>query len=337
VTIQFPDVSAYTPVSLAGAVVVIARASIGNAKDGHYDAFKADAAARGIPFTAYHFLNSPSLGVSAETQADFAFSVIGPSVPCMMDIESNRSASANVGDALRFLLRYRANGGICHLAYLPHWYWQSLGSPDLSPLRDAGVHLVSSSYTTYSDSGPGWTPYGGYTVVDQWQFADNHPFNGGSVDWNAYKAGGVADYIAMVTGGRATMEQNDAVQAWNGQARNVQVGWVLGDLENLRDWWTAKPGDVGFLTAKAGSRLDLLMQAVAAVPAIQAAVAALAAVVPPPAVPWTDQQVTNLVAALAPAVAAVVVANHDALSETDLARVQSSAEAGIRSVLGSLG
>ncbi len=60
----------------------------------------------------------------------------------------------------------------------------------------AGVGLVSSNYTTYSDTGPGWTAYGGVTPI-QWQFTNN--LNGSGADGNAYR--GTADqWWAMMTG-----------------------------------------------------------------------------------------------------------------------------------------
>jgi hypothetical protein len=67
-----------------------------------------------------------------------------------------------VADCLAFANALRGLGGVCTLVYLPRWYWQgTLGSADLTPLAAAGLHLVSSNYTRYSDDGPGWEPYGG--------------------------------------------------------------------------------------------------------------------------------------------------------------------------------
>lgn len=76
---------------------------------------------------------------------------------------ANWISKPGVDKAVRFTRHYRALGGICHTLYLPHWYWQVLGSPDLKPVTDLGMVLVSSDYTTYSDTGPGWQPYGGKT------------------------------------------------------------------------------------------------------------------------------------------------------------------------------
>jgi Glycosyl hydrolases family 25 len=209
-TIQFPDVSSYTKVSLAGAPVVIARATIGVNSDSYYGVFKADARDRRIPFSAYHFLNAGSLGHSAAEQADWAFTIIGPGVPTMLDLEPNRGACASLAEGLAWIDRFRARGGVCHLCYLPRWVWSGyLGSPDLGGLRSRGVHLVASHYTTYQEPWPADTSYGG-SKADQWQWADNHPFNGGLVDWNAALMT-VAEYWDMVTGSPAPTTRGDKV------------------------------------------------------------------------------------------------------------------------------
>jgi hypothetical protein len=209
-TFEYPDVSQYTPVDLAGAPVVFARATIGLARDTHYATFVANAAARGVPLGAYHFLNSGRLGASPEAQADFAFSVIGARAT-MLDHEPNRGYCATFDEGMRFVGRYRANGGVLHLDYLPHWSWQGwMGSPSLTPLHDAGIRLVTSNYGTYSDSGPGWAPYGGLAADDiaAWQYADNHSFNGVAVDWNTVKRP-LADFLAMMNGGTEMALKDD--------------------------------------------------------------------------------------------------------------------------------
>ena len=200
-SIQFPDVSQYTPVSLAGAPVALARATIGTVKDSHFDAFVADAATHQVPLIPYCFLNAESLGVSPEAQADYAYSVVGTR-PVMLDHEPNRGACATIGEACRWIDRFRYRGGTVRLHYLPKWAWSgTMGSPSLQPLADRRMALVASNYTSYSDNGPGWQPYYPGCPVDvvQWQFSDSWPFGGGSVDWNAYR-GTVTDYLTTAGG-----------------------------------------------------------------------------------------------------------------------------------------
>lgn len=89
--------------------------------------------------------------------------------------------------AAAFIDAYRALGGVCYDLYFPHWYWTVLGSPSLKPFTGRHMLLHSSQYTIYSDTGPGWQPYGGMTPTF-WQYADNVNFNGVPTDFSAYRA-----------------------------------------------------------------------------------------------------------------------------------------------------
>ena len=110
------------------------------------------------------------------------------------------SSHPSVADAAAFVSQYRALGGVINLLYLPRWYWASLGSPSLAPLIQLGMLLVSSNYTSYSDSGPGWNAYGGMVPV-VWQYTDNATLNGvNPVDFNAYQ-GTLAQFQSQVTTG----------------------------------------------------------------------------------------------------------------------------------------
>jgi hypothetical protein len=84
------------------------------------------------------------------------------------------------------------------LAYLPRWYWQQIGSPDLSPLPANGIRLISSDYESNptgtaqeiynqqgGDNGPGWASYGGCTPA-AWQFTDHASIAGITVDCNVH-------------------------------------------------------------------------------------------------------------------------------------------------------
>ena len=235
-TIFFPDVSQYTPVSLAGAPVAIARAAISNVTDTHWQSNVDDAAAHQVPLLAYAFLNSGSLGVSAEAQADYAYSVIGRR-PTMLDHEPNRGACATLAEACRWIDRFRSHGGVVHLHYLPKWTWSNpagstgLGKPGLGPLAERGMLLVASNYTTYSDTGPGWAPYyaGCPVPVAQWQYSFSHPFNGVAVDWNAFR-GTVAQYLALASGDTDVNLTDPVPSAATPDVPNRTLDQVLGDL-----------------------------------------------------------------------------------------------------------
>src|SRR5512138_1476918 len=182
-TLHYPDVSHYQAgLHLDGAPFVMIKATEGTSfVDAEYRAFVAQARSLGIPYGAYHFLHQGRAG----EQAAHAYSVVGPGVPLMVDVERSITGHvrATVGDALAFVAAYRHRGGIVHLVYLPRWYWaQDLRTPDLRALSTQDLHLVASRYTSYADTGPGWEPYGGVTPT-VWQYTDARPFNGHRVDF----------------------------------------------------------------------------------------------------------------------------------------------------------
>jgi len=203
-TIAYPDVSNHEGAMLLqpATVAVCAKASEGTGyTDPFYSHYRAEAARVGATFFAYHFLHAGN----GAAQADHCFAVTGPGVNVMIDLEPTTGSNPSVQDALDFATRYRARGGLCTLVYLPHWYWANpvgspaggMGSPSLTPLAAAGLSLVASSYTTYSDSGPGWVGYGGVSPTI-WQYTDALPYSGQSVDFNAYR--GTVDQLRALLG-----------------------------------------------------------------------------------------------------------------------------------------
>jgi hypothetical protein len=207
-TIFYPDVSSYQAgISFAGCVIAMVKAT---ESDDYTNPDFADAKKRaadaGAYFCAYHFLHAGN----GSGQAQYAFSVVGAGVPLMIDFEpatnvdGTISSAPQVSDAVDFITEYRSLGGTVYLLYLPHWYWQGdLGQPALTSVIDLGMLLVSSDYTGYSDTGPGWAPYGGMTPV-VWQYTSTATLNGVvNVDMNAYQ-GILADFQAQVTTGAMT-------------------------------------------------------------------------------------------------------------------------------------
>lgn len=194
--LQFPDVSNYQQgFSLTPYPAAIAKASEGTTfTDATYRNFKAQAAALKIPFAAYHWLNTADL----QAQAEHAYSVAG-SVPMMWDCEAD---GATVPRILEITARYRKLGGTATLVYLPRWWWRDhLGSPDLTPLQQAGLSLISSAYPSggYSDNGIGWAAYGGVAPTI-WQYTSTPH------DMNAFK--GTAAQLAAVFAGNPPQEDD---------------------------------------------------------------------------------------------------------------------------------
>lgn len=191
-TIFFPDISSYEAglTIQPGTVAVVAKAAEGTYyQDAQYQNFKAQAAHVGAVFSAYHFLKAGN----GAGQADYCHAMVG-STPVMLDVETEGTSKPTVADCAAFIARMRALGGRVWGAYFPQWFWQQVGGN----LASLGVAIVSSNYTAYSDTGPGWTPYGGVTPVI-WQYTDKQPYGGQTMDFNAYK-GTVAALAALING-----------------------------------------------------------------------------------------------------------------------------------------
>jgi hypothetical protein len=119
--------------------------------------------------------------------------------------------------------------------YLPHWYWQEMGEPDLTPLARAGLALCSSNYTGVG----GWLPYGGMTPV-QWQYTANGSLNGVTpVDWNRYQ-GSIQQLHALWTGDDMSISdvRMGISQMWDEAAnRSTPTGrGFADDLYKTQHW-----------------------------------------------------------------------------------------------------
>jgi GH25 family lysozyme M1 (1,4-beta-N-acetylmuramidase) len=213
-TLFYPDVSDYQAgISFAGCVIAMSKATEGTGyTNPDYGPAKTRAAKAGAYFCAYHFLHAGN----GAGQASYAHGVVGSQVPLMIDMEPTYAANGTiasapqVSDAVAFINQYRALGGLVYLLYLPHWYWQgNLGQTSLSAVSDLGMLLVSSDYTGYSDTGPGWASYGGMTPVI-WQYTSSATLNGVSdVDMNAFRGTLAQFQTAVTTGGQAQGGTNE--------------------------------------------------------------------------------------------------------------------------------
>lgn len=242
VTIFYPDVSKWQKgIDLLGAIAVCAKVTEGTTiYDPCYATHKANAESHGALFFNYHFLRHGS----PTAQANWCYQHAG-STPLMLDWEPRPSAGSypTVYDAWKFIDVFRSLGGVVWLLYHPNWYWQQLGSPSLQPFIDRGMKLVSSNYTTYSDSGPGWVAYGGMAPAI-WQYSSTTPFNGYEVDFNAFK-GALAELKSVVQTGKipaANVWYWHAVGEYftlNGVRKAHTSGYVT--IAGARYYWHASP------------------------------------------------------------------------------------------------
>ena len=281
-TLAFPDVSNHNGAMalLAQTVACLAKATEGTTyRDPYYAHYKAEAARVGALFGAYHFLREGD----GAAQARFAYSVIGPGVPTMLDFEPEYDQSGQpisqptMADATAFRDTFRSLGGLIRLNYLPRWYWAGrLGSPSLAPLAE--LALVSSDYEAYSDNGPGWAPYGG---VDPqiWQYTDRQPYSGQPVDFNAYR--GTLDQLRALLGFASPeadmVAWTDKITGPNGRPDGNVVQNILTDLGRLRDYLTGDP--TAAAPYGATSPLAQITAAARVVPGIATQLSALSAAV----------------------------------------------------------
>jgi peptidoglycan hydrolase-like protein with peptidoglycan-binding domain len=249
-TIFYPDVSDFQAgISFSGCVIAMVKATENNNyTNPDYAAAKVRAANAGAYFCAYHFLHAGN----GAGQASYAYGRVGSGVPLMIDCEPTYNSNGTIAsapqisDVVAFVNQFRALGGTVHLLYLPHWYWQgNLGQVSLAPVTSLGMLLVSSDYTAYSDTGPGWAAYGGMTPLI-WQYTSTATLNGVSnVDMNAYQ-GSLADFQAQVSSGA----QSDA----NPTLTEGDTGQAVKTLQTRLNVWGATltvDGDFGAATLAA--------------------------------------------------------------------------------------
>lgn len=175
---------------------VIAKVSEGSAYvNPVWREFRDGARENDLLLIAYHYLT----GEPAEAQAENLMSNLGDSqIPVMLDLE------VGGGDLVHFRSLAEAiaarNGNVA-LSYIPRWYWQQIGSPDLASLPG----LVASHYVSgagfASELYPGdksafWAPYGGADPVIL-QFTDSAIVDGRRIDADAYR-GAAADLRSRV-------------------------------------------------------------------------------------------------------------------------------------------
>jgi hypothetical protein len=212
----YPDISAHQQVmDLGGVHAVCIKHTEGTYyRNPLYAAQVAKADAAGAFYFAFHFLTDED----PAAQARFCFDVVGPNVAVMADVETETitGAQPSLAQNVAFVKSFRGLGGIIHLNYLPRWYWDSVwGSPDLSPLKDLDLALVSSDYSGYS-TGAGWQPYGGWAPTI-WQYSSTVPLHGQQVDFNAFLGSGATDVPALIAELKsvATTGKLPSQQAWH--------------------------------------------------------------------------------------------------------------------------
>ncbi|MGH9059280.1 MAG: hypothetical protein ACRDZY_07165, partial [Acidimicrobiales bacterium] len=141
----------------------------------------------------YHYLWPGNEDAQAKVFA--AQLVAAGNVPGMLDAEAlaadGSTASLTTAGIRLFLARAAAHGADVRLMYLPRWYWQRMGSPDLSGMPalfgsgypSSRQAVASELYAAVTPSL--WAPYGGLSV-QVLQFSDVGQVAGRLVDVDAF-------------------------------------------------------------------------------------------------------------------------------------------------------
>lgn len=202
-TIFGPDLSSYQQgidVTALTDPFVILKATEGTYyADPAYAGWLAQAQSSGKIAIAYHFVRSDE---DPDAQAAWIAEHIGDArLPLMLDVETTGVSKPTLPQVIAVVDRCLARGLRPKLAYIPRWYWQQIGSPDLTPLAARGVGLISSAYPGGTgtaaalypgDDADGWQPYGGLTSA-LYQFSSQASDGGRLVDMNAWR--GTADEL----------------------------------------------------------------------------------------------------------------------------------------------
>lgn len=194
-------------------------------QDETWPAYRDAALAAGLQVAGYHYADTSDPTAQV---ANYQQWVGDPGIAVMIDFEDD---SGDITNYWALVAAFNAVGLRVTLSYLPQWYWQQIGSPDLSLVPGliassypGGTGYASDLYTAGGgDSGPGWNPYGGATPVI-WQFTDQASIAGNTLDANAFR-GTPADLAALL-GGDMTPEQAAQLTDIQTQLRGPDLtGW----------------------------------------------------------------------------------------------------------------
>lgn len=212
----------------------------------------AAARAAGMLVAAYHYYRG---NASAQSQLDHVRRIVPRDVPVIPDVEEG---SGSLPPVRTFVSLLQMAGYRVPLLYLPRWYWQQIGSPDLRGLPP----LWSSRYPDNTVDGlinefarvPAsyWAGYGGLDVA-MLQFTSSARVAGyAPLDANAYR-GTRAQLAALLRGTEPPKEPNvkDLLlaktstnpQVWAGNGISRRKINSSQDLTDIQYWIRQRGGD----------------------------------------------------------------------------------------------
>ena len=219
-------------------------------RDPQFNTNLANARAAGMLVAAYHYQRQ---GTAVADRVRNIAGIVPRDCPVIIDVEDGSGHSDQTRETITAL---HQAGYTSPLLYLPRWFWQQIGSPDLSGLPP----LWSSRYP---DTTPGaasaiyqrvptsyWNGYGGLAVAVL-QFSSSAQVAGTApVDVNAYA--GTRDQLAALLGGASSTPGGIETMAmdtqWTDSYGNTQtVQSFMADVQRkLNDVWfpAVSPGSV---------------------------------------------------------------------------------------------
>lgn len=162
-----------------------------------------------FPAVPYHYVTTNDAASQVQT-----FVGNGGGTTVMLDFEAN---SGDINNFWAVVNAFNAAGVQVTLSYVPHWYWQEIGSPDLTgaPGLIASSYVGGSGYASAlypgDDWANGWFSYGGATPAIL-QFTDAAIVAGVSVDCNAFK-GSLDELNTLLTGAPPVTQPTDPTLA----------------------------------------------------------------------------------------------------------------------------
>jgi hypothetical protein len=215
---------------------VFAKVSEGSGfRDGYWPRTRDWCAARGLICVGYHYVKTDN----ADAQAA-CFKNNGGGNKVMFDFEANSGGIDNFWNCVH---AFNRAGIEVVLSYIPRWYWQQIGSPDISNIPGL---LIQSSYVSGGSAPasamyPGddsrfWAGFGGHNV-DILQFTDKAIVAGMSLDANAFRGSKAELASALSIGGiqgGLFMALSDAEQSEVLNGVRLIVAQLLGNPDPAR-------------------------------------------------------------------------------------------------------
>jgi lysozyme len=183
----------------------------------------------------YHYLRP---GNEDEQARVFAGQLLQADVPGMLDAEAlaGDTPTLTVAGIHRFIDAVRLQGARVPLLYLPRWFHQRMGSPDLSGLPQlwASGYVSGGGYAAdlYQAVTPKlWAPYGGLPVAVL-QFTDQALLAGQKIDADAFL--GTRDELATLL--TATMPTPTPPPSGPDSIPAMAYGQTSDSVRHLQDW-----------------------------------------------------------------------------------------------------